>query len=116
LFLFACFFYSILNKITLGNFDNVSEQLIDVGITSVEILEGIITRILQCAIASPSSLPCTPRCVARSLTPTNSLISPLRGRVTNLSLSNVSCKALTIEQEHKEGLTPKEICELEERK
>jgi len=31
----------------------LSEQLIEVGITSVEILEGIITRIFQRAVTAP---------------------------------------------------------------
>lgn len=45
--------YSILNKITLDNFESQSELLIDVGISSVEILEGVITRIFQRAVTAP---------------------------------------------------------------
>lgn len=44
---------SILNKITLEKFDTLSDKLLEVGITSADILQGIISQVFEKALSEP---------------------------------------------------------------
>ena len=57
---------SLLNKLTLENFDSVSEQII-AHITSLDLLSGIITQVFDKALSEPHFCPMYVQCTRRLL-------------------------------------------------
>ncbi|KAJ0031077.1 hypothetical protein Pint_14351 [Pistacia integerrima] len=57
LILVFCFLHSILNKLTPEKFDLLKGQLIDSGITSADILKGVISLIFDKAVLEPTFCP-----------------------------------------------------------
>lgn len=50
-FVSSSFLLSILNKLTIEKFDALSQKLLDVGITNVGILKGVITQVYDKAVS-----------------------------------------------------------------